>query len=89
MNGTYSTPDGQLFPRLIPRAFNLEEPVELEAFVKGETKEVPVPGSARRVKFDALQRVGVGISRLGTSEAIAIGAYAFALNQLDKAAEPG
>lgn len=89
MNGTYSTPDGQALPRLIPRAFNLEEPTELEAFVKGETKELSVPGSARRVKFDALQRVGVGISRLGTSEAIAIGAYAFALNQLDRAAGVG
>jgi glucokinase len=41
------------------------------------------------VKFDALQRVAVGISRLGTSEAIAIGAYAFALNHLDRAAGPG
>ena len=89
MNGSYTTPDGQALPRLIPRAFNLEEPAELEAFVKGEAKELSVPGSARRVKFDALQRVAVGISRLGTSEAIAIGAYAFALNQLDRAAGVG
>jgi len=27
-------------------------------------------------------RIGVGMSRLGTSEAVAIGAYAFALNRL-------
>ena len=32
---------------------------------------------------EALQRIGIGISRLGTSEAVAIGAYAFALHQLD------
>jgi hypothetical protein len=36
------------------------------------------------VKFDALERVGVGISKLGTANAAAIGAYAFALRELDK-----
>jgi glucokinase len=84
MNGTYAAPNGERFRRLIPRAFNLEDPAELAEFVKGETKELPVPGSSRTVRFDGLQRVGVGISRLGTSEATAIGAYAFALNQLER-----
>jgi glucokinase len=36
------------------------------------------------VQYDPLQRIGVGMSRLGTSEAVAIGAYAFALRKLDK-----
>jgi len=84
MNSTYAAPSGERFRRLIPRAFNLEEPAQRELFLKGETKELPVPGSARTVKFDGLQRVGVGISRLGTSEATAIGAYAFALSRLEK-----
>lgn len=83
MNGLYTSPDGERFPRLGIRAFNLEDPVQLEQFLKGETKELPVPGSERTVRFDALQRTGVGISRLGTSEATAIGAYAFALGRLD------
>ena len=82
MNGTYVAPDGQRFPRLGIRAFNLEDPAQREEFLKGETKELTVPGSARKVRFDALQRTGVGITRLGTSEATAIGAYAFALRRL-------
>ena len=53
-------------------------------FLKGETKELKVPRSSRTVRFDGLQRTGVGISRLGTSEATAIGAYAFALSRLEK-----
>ncbi|MFI5379247.1 MAG: ROK family protein [Tepidisphaerales bacterium] len=85
MNGTWLAPDGQRFRRLIPRAFNLEDPAQLETFLKGQTRELPVPGRDRTVKFDALLRVGVGITRLGTSEAIAIGAYAFALDRLDGA----
>ena len=86
MNGTYTAPDGQRFRRLIPRAFDLEDPAQLAEFVRGETKELPVPGSSRTVRFDGFERVGVGISRLGTSEATAIGAYAFALNQLERQA---
>ena len=80
----YTAPDGQRFRRLIPQAFNLEDPAQLAEFVRGETRELPVPGSSRTVRFDAMQRTGVGVSRLGTSEATAIGAYAFALNQLER-----
>jgi glucokinase len=84
MNGTYRAPNGERFRRLIPQAFNLETGAEREVFLRGQRKELVVPGSSRIVRFDGLQRVGVGISRLGTSEATAIGAYAFALSALDK-----
>jgi glucokinase len=83
MNGSYTAPNGAHFRRLVPRAFNLEDPAQLEVFLRGETRKLQVPGSLQTVNFDALQRVGVGITRLGTSESTAIGAYAFALNQLD------
>jgi glucokinase len=65
------------------RAFNLEDAGEREAFVKGEAREVVVPGSGRKVAYDPLKRIGVGLSRLGTSRAVALGAYAFALAELD------
>ncbi len=84
MNSTYLAPNGERFRRLIPKAFNLEDAAQREEFLKGETKELQVPGSNRSIRFDGLQRTGVGISRLGTSEATAIGAYAFALSRLGK-----
>lgn len=84
MNGSYTAPNGSQLPRLIPKAFNLEDAEEMAVFLKGEAKDLAVPGTNRKVRFDAMQRVGVGISRLGTSEATAIGAYAFALSQLDR-----
>lgn len=86
MNSTYLAPNGERFRRLIPQAFNLEDPAQLEQFLKGETTEITVPYSNRKLKFDGLQRTGVGITRLGTSEATSIGAYAFALNHLDRSA---
>jgi glucokinase len=69
--------------RLAPLAFNIEEPVEREAFVRGGVRTVEVPGSGRQIQYDPMSRIAVGISRLGTSEAVAVGAYAFALRQLD------
>jgi glucokinase len=84
MNGTYSEPGGERFPRLYPRAFNLEDPEQLALFLKGASRELTVPGSGRTVRYDAMPRVGVGLSRLGTSEATAMGAYAFALHELDQ-----
>ncbi len=82
MNAGYDSPWGRQ-PRLELTAFNLEDAAERAAFVKGEAREVVVPGSGRAVSYDPLQRVGVGLSRLGTSRAVAIGAYAFALGELD------
>lgn len=68
--------------RLIAHAFNLEEPVELGCFLKPSARRVNVPGSSRTVPYDAEPRTGIALSRLGTSEAIAVGAYAFALDRL-------
>jgi glucokinase len=68
--------------RLCSHAYNLEDPAQREAFLRGDRREIVVPGSSRRILYDPLPRTGIGISRLGTSDAVAIGAYAYALRQL-------
>ncbi len=83
LNSPYTAPNGNKFRRLPEAAFNLEDAARLKLFLKGETRTITVPGGKRKLKYDALQRIGVGVSRLGTSEAVAIGAYAFALQKLD------
>lgn len=80
MNAQYAA---NAFRRLVPRVFNLEDPPDRELFLRGEVREVKVPGSIRTVAFDPMRRTAVGLSRLGTSHAVAIGACAFALWQLD------
>jgi glucokinase len=82
MNAGYDSPWGRR-PRLESRVFSLEHAAERASFLQGEAREVPVPGSGRTVSYDPLQRVGVGLSRLGTSPAVALGACAFALGALD------
>lgn len=84
LNSTYTRHDGRKFRRLVPEIFNLEDNIQLERFLQGDTRAIAVPGSNRKVSCDCMPRLGVGISKLGTSEAIAKGAYAFAINQLQK-----
>jgi glucokinase len=67
---------------LAVRAFNLEDQDDLEKFIRGDSKEIIVPGSSKRVIYDPMSRVGVGISKIGTSKAVALGAYAYALKKL-------
>ncbi len=82
MNGTYTSPKGEKFRRLAQKAFNLEDPDQLATFLHGDKREITVPGTGEKLIYDPMPRVGVGMSRLGTSEAVAIGAYAYALHQL-------
>ena len=84
LNSTYTSPNGTISPRLSSKVFNLEDDSQRQSFLAGKTHTLKVPGSETLVPYDSLARLGVGITRLGTSEAIAMGAYAFALQQLKK-----
>ena len=81
MNGPLRCGTGSV-SRTSVRAFNLESTEERERFMRSEVREIAVPGSSRRVLYDPVKRVGVGLSRLGASRAIAVGAYAFAADAL-------
>ncbi len=82
LNGSYVKPDGTKLPRLASRAFNLESTAERRKFLRGTVREVLIPGTKQNCQYDSEPRIAVGVSRLGTSRAVAIGAYAFALRAL-------
>jgi glucokinase len=69
-------------PRIPSDAFALDDSSALMRFVCDDSRAVTVPGGARSVPYQASKRIGVGVSRLGTAHAIALGAYAFALDAL-------
>jgi glucokinase len=87
MNGHSTGPSGERVARLTQAVFNLEDPTARAAFVRSDVREITVPGSGRRVRYDASRRIGVGLSRLGTTEAIGLGAYALAVGELTRAGE--
>jgi len=84
MRGNFVNYSGITYPRLAQTVCNLEDNNELHTFLKGETKEILIPGTHRTQQYDAMKRLGIGFSKIGTSCAIAMGAYNFALNKLDK-----
>jgi glucokinase len=82
MNRNFNRSDGGQFPRMEINAFNLEDKQGLEAFLKYEKKVVNVPFSQEQQIYFSEKKTGIGITRLGTSHSVAIGAYAFAMEQL-------
>ena len=65
------------------KAYNLEDENERSLFMNDDSKTVTVPGSDKTVLYHQTKKIGVMVSRLGTSRAIAFGAYNFALNELN------
>lgn len=84
MNSCFTKPGGTSFSRLAMQVFNLEDQSQLKQFLIGDSRTIEVPGTGKRMIYDTLARSGIGISRLGTSESVAIGAYAYALDHLDE-----
>jgi len=84
VNDVYAR-DGEPLKRLIARAYDFEDPAQRDAFLRGSTRTITVPGSGRHLSYDPEPRTAIGLSRLGTSRAVAIGAAAFALRKLDTA----
>ena len=83
MNNSFKTPGGTLLDRMEIKAYNLENPLELQEFLKGDAREITVPFTDKKISYDPVKRIGVGISRLGTATAVSAGAYAYAIHKLN------
>ena len=78
--------NGNELNRVQMKVYDLDNDEEFAAFAKGDLRTLKVYGTDRYVAYDPQKRVGVMISKLGASKAISVGAYAFALSQLDQEA---
>jgi len=84
INKPYELETGVFKDHLEVLVYNVEDPGQLDIFLKGDTREITIPYSDRKMIYDPVQRVGLGITRLGTDKAVSIGAYTYALRELDK-----
>jgi len=84
MNSNFITLADKSLSRMEVQAFNLESAEGLKAFLENSEIKIKVPFSKQEQIYDPIKKIGVGISKLGTSKATSIGAYAYALNQLVK-----
>lgn len=84
MNSEFTTISGERFRKVAAKVFNLEDENEIKKFLQRNVKEIPVYLTDKKVKYDSEPRIGIGVTKIGTSKAICIGAYTFALKALDK-----
>mgnify|MGYP003184278587 FL=1 len=75
--------DGNELNRVQMKVYDLDDEAEFVEFARGDQRTLKVYGTDRYVAYDPQKRIGVTISKLGASRAISVGAYAFALSQLD------
>ena len=82
INRNYENFEGIKSSRLSVKVYNLENENVTKEFALGRIKELNVPRSNRIIKYDDIARIGIGVSNLGASKAIALGAYAYAIQKL-------
>lgn len=82
LNTQYQPREGARAPRTLMRAFNLQDDTDRRSLLAHKTRDIAVPQSTRTVTYDPMKRTGIGISKLGTSRAVAIGAYQVAMAEM-------
>ena len=83
MRGTLRTLNGEVLNRLQFKVYDLDDEEQFKEFAKGESRELKVYGTDKTVIYDPQKRIGVMTTKIGASNAISIGAYAYALNTID------
>lgn len=85
LRGKIGTLKGDELNRVQMKVYDLDDEQEFAEFARGEQRVLKVYGSDKEVTYDPQKRIGVAISKIGASKAISVGAYTFALDQIDKA----
>lgn len=82
INRNYLHHTGTPNDRLSFKVFNLEDDSSIDEFAHGEIQKLNV--GSKSFDYDSMPRTGVGISKLGASHSISLGAYIYAIQQLNK-----
>ncbi len=78
------TVGGEAVRRVQTEVFDLDDENEFARFVAGASRPLAVYGTNTYVDYDPMKRTGVIVSKLGASKAISVGAYVYALSEIDK-----
>lgn len=82
MNATYTNYRGEIIPRLNQKVYFLNDKLQMENFTKGEVHKIKIPNSRETITYDPISKIGIGLSKIGASKSISLGAYAFALKNI-------
>lgn len=82
MRSKIGTMSGDSLNRVQMSVYNLDDETDFEKFARGNSTKIKVYGSDREVVYDPEKRIGVTISDIGASNAVALGAYLYAINNI-------
>jgi glucokinase len=85
LNSTFKTFEGKGVHRMEVFAYNWNNAECRKDFLANQSHPITIPGSDQTIDYDPVKKITVGVSQLGTSKAVALGAYAYALLKLDQA----
>ena len=83
LNGFIENLKGDKIPRLVSKVYNMEEEYSYSDFLNWKSYNVKVPFSDKKISYHPDKKLVIGLSRLGTSKAVCLGAYAYALAMMD------
>ncbi|MFO7669469.1 MAG: ROK family protein [Bacteroidales bacterium] len=83
LNFKFRPSNAEELPRLVQKVFNLDDEKERIDFFKDYSRTLPIPGTDRTISYDPIPRLAIATSKMGASESISLGAYAFALQNID------
>ncbi len=84
IRSTIKTLSGDSVALVQPQIYNLDDPDQLAQYAAGKSRPIKIYGSDDYVNYDEQKRIGIAISSIGASKAISLGAYNYALSQIDK-----
>ncbi len=82
LNSYFTALNGVKYKRVLQSVYDMEKLYKAKEFTSIENKEILVPHSGRKIMYHEKKKTAIGLSRLGTSNAVAIGAYYYALQEL-------
>lgn len=77
----FTLQSGDRLHRLVQKVYNWEDEDQKGAFLSSGMRIITTPGGTE-VPYQEVNKIAVGLSKLGTSEAVEIGAYRYALREL-------
>ena len=86
LNGHIENFQGERIPRLVSKVYNLDDPAAFERLKNLQKRKIRVPFTNREVEYSGEKIIPIGVSRIGTSKAVSLGAYAVALDHLNETA---
>lgn len=84
LNGKIGDAKGEFIKRIPQIVYNLDDENDIQKFVRGNIIQLESDYYSKKINYDNDRRLGIALSKMGANEAIAKGAYFYALQQLEQ-----